>query len=357
MRYTMSETYKKILERLKNNLPDDASAIEGTFTGNNLLAVANELARIYSQDIDPLLPRAFAKTAAGDDLIRVGEDIGIYRKEATYAEVTLTISGRPGEYPGILAAADDILFLSDDFMIGSEGIANVRAVCQTPGLAGNVPAGTIKDLKSSGAALTAVTNADAAHGGHERETEDAYRARILDKKRNVITGGNRENYRQWALSVPGVSKVKVIDLFDGPGTVGIYIIADGNMAADTKLIEDTAAYIESVRPCGAEVAVMSAELLQIDITATLLVSEGIHIENIKKMFIELLGGYIDSFPYRYRKKTVFSYIKVADLLLQAEGVEDVTDILINGTAESIVLDEIQFPVIGMVTLLKQNEGA
>ncbi len=346
----MNKTYKDILKRLQNGLPDGASAIEGTFSGNNLLAVANELARIYDQHIIPLLPRAFAQTAFGEDLARVGEDIGVYRKDATCAEAIVSISGAPGKYSDILVAADNILFLVDDFTIGSGGTVDARAVCQISGMAGNVPAGAIKEIKTAGVLLMSVINKDDAHGGYEKEAEDAYRKRILEKKRNIITGGNRENYRQWALSVAGVSKVKVIDLFAGPGTVGVYIIANDNAVPDTKLIEDVSSYIESVRTCGAEVSVMPAEPLQIDISAVLILTDGRNIENIKKVFTGLLSAYIESFPFIYRKKLIFSYIKVADLLLQIDGIEDVTGILINGSTSSITLDEIQFPVIGEITL-------
>ncbi len=350
----MGETFKSILERMKNGLRDGASAIEGTFTGNNLLVVADELARIYSQDIDMMLARAFAKTAEGDDLERVGDDIAISRKAATCAEAELTVTGSPGRYPGLLVSADGILFLTDGFVIGNSGTADVRAICQTPGPAGNVPAGTIKDIKTSGVTLTAVINTEAACGGYEQESEEDYRRRILEKKRNIITGGNKENYRQWALSVPGVRKAKVIDLFRGPGTVGVYIIADGNKTPDTGLIEKVSAYIETVRPCGADVTVLSAEPLQIDIVATVVLSEGIGLENVRNVFMELLSHYMDSFPYIYQKKMIFSYIKVADLLIQIEGVEDVANITINGESHSITLQELQFPTLGVVTFSEQG---
>lgn len=347
----MSETSKNIFERMKNNLPDNgASAIEGTFTGNNLLAVSNELGRIYSQDIDTLLPRGFALTASGEDLDRVGSDEGIFRKEATYAETIVTISGTPGRYSGIWVGADNIRFLLDDFVIGTSGTADVRAVCQIPGMAGNVPAGTIKEIKTQGSTLDTVINNQAAHGGYEQESDKEYRVRILDKKQKIVTGSNRESYRQWALSVSGVSKAKAIDVFNGPGTVGVYIIANNNIVGDTELLEKVFEYIESVRTVGANVSVMYAEPLQINVTATVVLEEGACIANVKNDFIILLSDYINDFPFIYKRKAIFSFMKTADLLLQADGVADITDIVINGSDSSITLEEIQFPVIGEVMI-------
>ena len=349
VRFTMSETFQDILKRMKAGLPDGASAIEGTFTGNNLLAVADELARMYSQDIDTLLPRVFAVTASGDDLDRAGGDIGIGRKKATCAEAIVTVSGEAGSYGGILLGADHVLFLTDTFVIGESGTADVRAVCQSSGTGGNVPAGSINAVRTAGVTLS-VVNRDMAYGGYDDETDEDYRARILDKKRNIITGGTRENYRQGALSVPGVDRVKVIDLFKGPGTVGIYIIASDNAVAGAELLDKVHNYIESVRPCGPKVEILSAEPLQIDMNISAVLSAGIGVSDCRNVFMQTLHGYMGGIPFRYGKKTVVSYLRVADLLLQTEGVEDVTDVLINNSRESIYLEERQFPVIGTVTL-------
>lgn len=351
----MGETFKSILARMKERLPDGgASAIEGTFTGNNLLTVADELARTYSQEIEPLLLRAFAITAEGDDLDSVGADIAVCRKPAAYAEAVLTVFGEHGKYTDILAAAGSILFRLDDFVLGTGGTAEVRAVCLTPGEQGNIPAGRITEIRTNGTALTSVTNAAAAEGGFGTESDGELRERILAKKRNPVTGGNRENYRQWALSVTGVGRAKVIDLFRGPGTVGIYIIAADGRMAGADLLEKVHAYIESVRPCGAGVEVLPAVPLQIDIDAVVVLGSGRDLADARNSFTALFEMYINSLPFIYRKKNTISYMKTADLLLQADGVEDVTDMTLGGMQESITLEEIQFPAIGTVTLREQG---
>lgn len=344
----MSENYKSILERMRNSLPLDMISVEGTFTGNNLSAVANELARTYSQELDPMLTRAFTATAEGEDLDRIGNEIGLERKAATCAEATVEISGSPGLYDGIIVGAESILFVTDSFQI-TEDIAVVRAVCQTAGIIGNVPAGFIKEIKTSGVTLETVTNREAASGGYDEEMDDDYRIRIQDKKKNIITGGNRENYRQWAMSVPGVSGAKVIDLYDGPGTVGIYIIGDGRTVPQS-LITEIQQYIDFARPCGAGVTVMAAALIQIDISAAVVLEPGAGIDNVKSDFENAFQKYLEGIPFTYGKKTVVSYIRTADLLLQTHGVADVTAITLNGSEESITMEETAFPVSGTITI-------
>lgn len=353
-RSIMSNSAQEIYERMRDSLQDGAAAIEGTFSGNNMLAVANELARTYSQDVEPILPRAFAASAGEEDLDRIGADINLPRKAATYAEVMVTIQGEPGWYSDILAAADSIVFQTGDFQIGESGSAEVRAVCLTAGSIGNVQPGTIRDIKTNGVTLTSVKNEAAAAEGYDEEPDEQYRKRILAKKQKVVTGGNREQYRQWSVSVEGVSKAKVIDLYDGPGTVGVFLVAEGNTTASPDLIEKVSEYIESVRPCGADASVMSAEAVQISVAAAV-VLYGTDTENTKAEFTGLLEEYLQDIPFSEKKKTTVSYMRIADLLLKVEGVEDIHSITVNGAASSVILGETQFPVAGLVEITAAEE--
>ena len=77
----MSYDFDSILLRLKGALSGTVSAMEGTFTGDILQAVAAELARIWSQEMDSVTQRAFLSTAEGQWLDAACSDYGITRKE------------------------------------------------------------------------------------------------------------------------------------------------------------------------------------------------------------------------------------------------------------------------------------
>lgn len=68
VRYIMSRTFKDILDAMKLRIETEADRREGTWTADNLQAVANELARIYEEDIDTILPQAFVMSAKGRNL-------------------------------------------------------------------------------------------------------------------------------------------------------------------------------------------------------------------------------------------------------------------------------------------------
>ena len=76
----MSYDFDSILQRLKGALNGQVSALEGTFTGDILQAVAAELARIWSQEIDTVTQRGFVATAEGLWLDAACSDYGVIRK-------------------------------------------------------------------------------------------------------------------------------------------------------------------------------------------------------------------------------------------------------------------------------------
>ena len=240
----MSEnSFIAILNRMKSRITTEADRREGTWTADNLQAVANELARVYAEDIE--------------DLDSACSDYGITRREATKAEAVVEVTGDPGDYSGVTGYAGEIAFLLDDFVIEGTGAVQVRAVCMTAGEQGNVAAGSITETDSS--QISKITNPEDAEGGYDRESDDVLRQRALEHIRTPAISGNIAHYIQWAKEIPGVHKVKVFDLARGNGTVDVVLIADDNEPAPESLIADVAEYIESQRPIGADVLVTSAE--------------------------------------------------------------------------------------------------
>ena len=77
----MNNDFDSILQRLKEQLQGSVSAMEGTFAGDILQAVAAELARIWSQEMDSVTQRGFVSTAQGTWLDAACGDYGITRKE------------------------------------------------------------------------------------------------------------------------------------------------------------------------------------------------------------------------------------------------------------------------------------
>ncbi len=354
----MSRSFTEILDRMKARIETEADKREGTWTADNLQAVANELARIYAEDIDTILPQAFVMTAQGKNLDSCCSDYGILRRAATQAEAVVQLKGEPGTYAWLQISAGDITFtVQEPFTIprgdgeAGGGTVSVRAVCDQAGDIGNVAAGSID--KASDRRILKVRNPTAAEGGFDTESDDALRERTLEHIRTPANSGNIAHYRQWAKEVAGVSKVRIYDLARGPGTVDVVLIADGNEAAPQKLIEAVEDHIEAVRPIGADVLVASGEAVDIHVTVDVIVKAGYTAEGIQASFYPRLAQHCETVAFQSQ---ILSYLGMVNVLFDCPGVVDVISFTINGTSKSLHLAERQFPVAQVPAITATVEG-
>ncbi|MDE9504695.1 baseplate J/gp47 family protein, partial [Xenorhabdus bovienii] len=65
-------------------------------------------------------------------------------------------------------------------------------------------------------------------GGANIESEADFRSRMLLAYQGSPQGGSDDDYKQWALAVPGVTRAWVKPRAAGAGTVGVYFMCDNN---------------------------------------------------------------------------------------------------------------------------------
>lgn len=341
----MSNTFLDILSRMKESIETEADKREGTWTADNLQAVSQELARIYSMDIDPVLDKAFVSRASGSYLDLACGDYGVSRKPATYASVEIEVAGTPGKYGEIRCRSGDLVFRVLPFVIEEAGMAIVEGICTTAGKAGNVEASTINETDAAG--ITKVHNPQAAAGGYDKESDTDLRERTQEKIRQPVTGGNIAHYIQWAKEVPGVLAVKVFPLARGNGTVDVIIMADDFLDVSEELLQEVRKHIEESRPIGADVLVTAAEKVEISISAVCVAAEGYTAAGITTLLRDALKKYFQDIALNQR---YVSYMKTIALLFEA-GVQDVKKCLLNGKGESIFLEDRQYPSVGNIEVV------
>lgn len=349
----MSNTFEEISTRMKGRLLYEASRIEGSWTADNIQAVANELARIYAEDIETILDKAFVATSYGEWADLACGDYGVVRNPATSAVAYLEVAGQMGRYEPMEVAADEIVFETEAFYIPDTGIAVVKAVCKEAGSYGNVLAGCINKVLGNRTRISRVINPEAAKGGFDTETDESLIARTLEKIQMPPTSGNIAHYRQWALEVTGVEKVKVFPLARGKGTVDVVIIADGNTIPPDILIQNVADHIEECRPIGADVLIAGAEPVEVSMDATVLAASGSSRADIIRQMQVQMANYFKAFSfdnYKGEEGNIVSYLKIVDLLFDCEGIKDVISYRINGRENSLKLTDRQFPVLGTVAI-------
>lgn len=349
----MGNTFEDIQKRMKSLLKNEASKIEGTWTADNIQAVANELAKIYSQDIDTMLPKSFVSTAAGVSLDQACADYGIERNKETFAEVMVTVEGAAGSYANVSVSANGIYFNIEEINIPQEGIMEEKAICTTGGSEGNVSANMINKIIDVTLPLTKICNKAAAVGGYDKESDESLRKRTLDKVRTPSSSGNIVDYKKWALEISGVNKVKVYPLKRGNGTVDIVILAEDNSVAPDVLINQVSSYIEQNRPIGADVLVSTATPKELIVNAVVVAMVGYTSEQIKNDFYNNLKVYLASISFETQ---LVSYLKIADILFKCEGIIDIKSYTLNSESQSIMLEINEFPVPATPTINIEREG-
>jgi len=219
----------------------------------------------------------FVHEADGDELDAHGKAIpggGMPRNTAARAHGNVLILGTPLHtllVDTLFQRSDGVRFrLTAATTIETDGsvVAAIEAV--DAGAASNTAINTPLDLVEPDINVTSVAVDTIGIGaGSDLEDDEAYRARLLFRLRNPPRGGNRADYVIWASSVPGVTRVWVERLAFGPGTVGVWIMADGstvNGIPDNVLLGEVQDYLDTVGPETSRVLVRPPIAATMDVT-------------------------------------------------------------------------------------------
>ena len=213
-------------------------------------------------------------TADEEHLPRHASEWGITRKPATAATGSVTFTGTNGA----IIPAGRILKRSDDreFVLAADvtitaGTGTGLVTATSSGAAGNAPAATKLSLTSPAAGVSseAVVSAPGITGGNDIEDVEAWRGRILERKRRPPHGGDADDYVIWVKQVPGVTRAWPFPNRYGRGTVGVAIVMDnkiGTIIPSPTEVAITQAHINSVRPVTAEVTVFAPTAVPLNFT-------------------------------------------------------------------------------------------
>jgi uncharacterized phage protein gp47/JayE len=178
---------------------------------------------------------------------------------------------------------------------------------------------------------------------------------LLAKVRNPGTSGNKADYVNWALEVPGVGGVQVIPLWNGPGTVKVVLLGTDKKPASADIVQAVQDYIapdpavgEGKAPIGASVTVVAATAVAINVSATVTLSGTKTLADVQAAFEKALDEYLASTAFA--SDPTVRYVRVGSLLLDTEGVQDYSNLLVNGGTANVVIGLDEVAVRGTVTL-------
>ncbi|OKP27668.1 baseplate J/gp47 family protein [Serratia fonticola] len=241
-RPTLTELRDKNRIQLESELRKTGSLLR--FSNMRILADADAgLSHLHFGYLDYIALQSTPYTSTDEWLSGWAAMKSVYQNAAYAAQtVAYQFSGTPGAKVAksiVLNRGDGYQYRLDaGVTIGPDGIgvgaltAILPDIVSDPsggGMSGNADAGTILTLdvalpgiESSGVMI------EPAVGGADIEEQENFRARMLLAYQNPPQGGSDTDYKQWALAVPGVTRCWVKRRLMGVGTVGVYIMCDGN---------------------------------------------------------------------------------------------------------------------------------
>nr|WP_092074749.1 baseplate J/gp47 family protein [Dendrosporobacter quercicolus]NSL49872.1 baseplate J/gp47 family protein [Dendrosporobacter quercicolus DSM 1736]SDN12083.1 Uncharacterized phage protein gp47/JayE [Dendrosporobacter quercicolus] len=338
-------TYETILQRMLGLVPNTLDKREGSVIYDALAPAAAELTQAYIE-LDLNLQLAFADTSRAEYLAMRAAEMGIDRIAATYAL-------RKGFFYTASNAAMDVP-LGSRFTLEGLHYVTVEKIsagqftlqCETAGAAGNIPFGNMVPVDYTDG-LAKAELADILTPGEDEETDDSLRERYHFRVRQPITSGNIYHYKQWAREVAGVGDAKVFPLWNGNGTVKIAIADSDMQPAIPALVTTVAQYLETVRPIGATVTVVSATGKAIIVTAAVTLAPAIALQRVYDAFLSAVDGYLKEIAF---SSSYVSHARIGTLLLSIPGVDDYSGLTLNGAAANVALSGEEIPVLGNIDL-------
>lgn len=298
------------------------------------------------------VPISFVDETSGAYIDKAAAAYGITRKPGTPASVDVAFTGTANAVvPAgtMCVTADGLGFLTDEELtLGEGGSGTVSATSDDVGAVYNVPAQAIVTTQESVAGVSGVTNAAAAVGGTDPETDAALFARLDAYRKMPPTSGNDRHYHQWALEVNGIGAASVIRCWDGPGTVKV-IVADMELRpVGEDKVDEVAAYIETQRPVTAEVTVESAEGVGVQVAVTVETDGTVSKSNTEQALTDRLAEYLGTLAFQTGAEIVYN--RVLAIVMGLDGVTDCSGLTVNGGTANVPLDADEVPLLGTVTV-------
>ncbi|MCX8957233.1 baseplate J/gp47 family protein [Erwinia psidii] len=289
----LADITQQQLRDISNQLPD-ADVSKDSDYAIRANAVSGVAQGLYN-DQTWILRQIFADTADHDWLVMHARSRGLSPKAASAASGQAAFAGSAGVNvtSGLQfrpAGSNGLYQTTEDVTIDNDGTATVSASALTAGAAGNLGDNKAATLLSAPQGIDSAVTILTMRGGTDAENDTSLLSRLLELMRRPPAGGNKYDYRRWAMEVSGVSEAYVYPLRRGYGTVDVVITASGDLPSD-ETIKAVQAYIDDQRPVTAkDTLVLAPEPVDTDITAKVSL-DGLSLDEARTQITQVLTDY------------------------------------------------------------------
>jgi len=327
---------------------------DGSYWSLTTMPGIREFARLYDFAGTEVVAASHPVYAWGDYLDDHATVFGIERLPPTHAEGLVTFTGTNGTVVGAgtqVGAPDadptrpPIAFevQTSGVVTGGVAILPVRAI--DPGSDANLSPGALTVPLTPIVNITGRTNAAATTGGTDDETDEALRDRLLAQYVSSASG-NQHYYRRIARAQPGVGRVTVVPLWNGPGTVRVVVTDPGGNPVAQSVIDALQATLDPVAgqgvgqgQIGATVTVATATVLNITVAATVEFVAGYTLDGGggSVALRAAIQAAIDSYVASVEPGGEVVRAQVQSRIALILGVHDVSSPTLNGVAANVTV--------------------
>lgn len=338
-----NEELSNIQSDMISEMPSTYSKMKGTWLWEMFKAFALKIYELL-QLLTDTANKLNIENLQGDELdAYVKQWTDVTRKKAQRASGYVEVTGSGIIYSGTLVSADSMQYeVVADVKI--DGTATVPIVAVEPGESGNTAENTVTTMVTSNANVKSITNLKPIEGGTDEETDKALRDRYYLRLRMPATSGNKAHYILWATECAGVGGAKATRDTKVANKVNVYICDDAGQTADevtVKLVQD---YIDphingdgsGTAPIGAICEVFSAGIKAINISGKIELDNTIDATEVINNIKINLNNYLSQINFQ---KTELSYAKLLNIALSSDGVNDITDFMLNDGYTNITCAE------------------
>lgn len=357
-----SEQFENILRRMLDSVSTKVDKREGAVIYDTLAASAAEFQNAYIAR-DVVQDETFADTASREFLIKRCAERGVTPKLASKAVVQGKFTPANVDVLGKRFSHEDLNYIVTEKI--DDGLYYLE--CETAGSLANGQTGRLIPIDYIGGLETAEIVKVTVFGDDDEDTE-VLRTRYFEAMKAEAYGGNKLDYRNKVLSIPGVGGCKIYSgaQWNGGGTVLIVVQASTYGVPDsdfTNTIQEDFDPQHSpgegagIAPIGHFVTVVPANETVVNIDTTFTYGSGASWDTVKENVKLAVNEYLTQLNKKWDaseiNRDVPNHITVRiahveSALLDVPGIIDVQNTTLNGKLVNLAVDKDSLVIRGTI---------
>ena len=355
-------TFSKMMKRI----PDNLDKRQGSTIHDTLATTAIEIDNLKIET-EIFKDQTYLLTSTGINLDNRAMDFNITRFQTTRSVRIAEFTSRLEE-PYNVNIGDRFATPNDannvTFTVFSQlEDGKFLLICDIFGTLGNQYQGSILPLTPQNTLGTA-TITGTQIPAQDTETDDNFRARVIEMINNKAFGGNLADYRQRVREIDGVGDVRVIPVPQGAKTVKLIVVSSDYQPVTSDFIDFLQNYIDpddrdyenrtggiGIAPIWHFVDITTPNRIYVDISVTLTLNR-VDLLQIERLVNQKLEEVFNSLRRSWANSDSIGVFiaTISCALLQIDEVINVTNILINGLSQDLNIDNNDIPFLGEVVL-------